>query len=403
MVGRRDVLRRALGVAAAGLGASGPLRALAADPGVELPFGNGERTLVRYPGKRPLIRLTSRPPQLETPFAVFDENVITPNDAFFVRYHLADIPLEIDPDTFRIDVKGVVATPLSLSVADLKTAFEPVELVAVNQCSGNSRGFVEPRVAGGQLANGAMGNARWRGVPLKAVLDRAGIAAGAVQVAFGGLDGPVLPETPDFAKALDIDHARDGEVMIAYAMNGEDLPWLNGFPVRLVVPGYYGTYWVKHLNEITVLDKPFDGFWMTSAYRIPDNACACTEPGQAPKRTVPIARYDVRSFVTSLADGQTTRAGSTTLRGIAFDGGYGITDVGVSTDGGRTWAATTLGADLGRYSFRAWTAATTFAKGAHEIQVRAVNRIGQSQPTQPLWNPAGYMRNVVETIRVRAV
>jgi sulfite dehydrogenase (cytochrome) subunit A len=195
-----------------------------ADDATSLPFANGDRPLARYPGKRPLIRLTTRPPQLETPFAVFNEDVITPNDAFFVRYHLADIPLSIDPDAFRIEVKGKVDRPLSLSLTDLKTGFEPVEIVAVNQCSGNSRGFFEPRVAGGQLANGAMGNARWRGVPLKAVLDKAGVQAGSRQVTFNGLDKPVLPETPDFVKALDIDHARDGEVMIAYAMNGEDLP-----------------------------------------------------------------------------------------------------------------------------------------------------------------------------------
>src|ERR1700731_2797396 len=163
-----------------------------------LPFANGERPLARYPGKRPLIRSTSRPPQLETPFAVFNEGAITPNDAFYVRYHLADIPLSIDPDAFRIEVKGKVDRPLSLSLTDLKSGFEPLEIVAVNQCSGNSRGFFEPRVAGGQFANGAMGNARWRGVPLKAVLDKAGIQAGSRQVPFNGLDEPVLPETPDF-------------------------------------------------------------------------------------------------------------------------------------------------------------------------------------------------------------
>src|SRR3954454_16155938 len=272
---RRAVV--ALGSAAL-LGQTRRLRAQAATLG----FPNGERPLVQYPGKRPMLRLTTRPPQLETPFAVFGESLITPNDAFFVRYHLADIPLRIDPEAFRIDIKGQVNSALSLSLQDLKTAFEPIEIVAVNQCSGNSRGFFEPRVAGGQLANGAMGNARWKGVPLKAVLDKAGIMPGAKQVTFNGLDGPVVPETPDFVKALDIDHARDGEVMLAYEMNGVDLPHLNGYPVRLVVPGYYGTYWVKHLNEITVIDGIYDGFWMKSAYRIPNNDCACTPPGQAP-------------------------------------------------------------------------------------------------------------------------
>jgi DMSO/TMAO reductase YedYZ molybdopterin-dependent catalytic subunit len=403
MLDRRELLKRAgAGAVAFGTGvAAGPLRALAADM-VKLPFANGERPLVKYPGKRPLLQMTARPPQLETPFSVFDEGAITPNDAFFVRYHLADVPLSIDPGTYRIEVTGKVEKPLSLSLDELK-AFDPVELVAVNQCSGNSRGLFEPRVAGGQLANGAMGNARWKGVPLKAVLDRAGVQSGARQVTFNGLDGPVIPETPDFIKALDIDHARDGEVMIAYSMNGEDLPWLNGFPVRLIVPGYYGTYWVKHLNEINVIDGVFDGFWMKTAYRIPDNACACVEPGKAPAATVPIQRFDVRSFITSPAEGGTVKAGSDTLvKGIAFDGGYGITDVVLSTDGGRSWTGAQLGKDLGRYSFREWQTMVRLPAGTHDLKVRAVNRIGQSQPQEPLWNPAGYMRNVVETVRVQA-
>lgn len=402
MLDRREFLRRAgAGALALSGGALTPFEAIAADA-VTLPFGNGERPLVQYPGKRPLIQMTARPPQLETPFSVFNEGIITPNDAFFVRYHLADLPLSIDPDTYRIDIKGKVDKPLSLSLADLK-ALEAVEIVAVNQCSGNSRGFFEPRMAGGQLGNGAMGNARWKGVPLRTVLDRAGVQAGARQVTFNGLDGPVVPETPDFVKALDIDHARDGEVMIAYAMNGEDLPWLNGYPVRLVVPGYYGTYWVKHLNEVTVVDNVFDGFWMKTAYRIPDNPCACVEPGKAASASVPINRYDVRSFITSLANGATVKADAeTTVRGIAFDGGHGITDVVLSGDGGKTWIAAQLGQDLGKYSFREWQAVIRLSAGTHDLKVRAINRIGQSQPMEPLWNPAGYMRNVVETVRVQA-
>jgi sulfite dehydrogenase len=404
VLNRRELLKHTSVAAAAlgGAGISGPLEALAAEK-IELPFGNGERALVAYPQKRPLMQMTARPPQLETPFSVFNEGVITPNDAFFVRYHLADIPLRIDPEKFRVDVKGKVTTPLSLSLQELKTSFEPIEIVAVNQCSGNSRGFFEPRVAGGQLANGAMGNARWRGVPLKAVLDKAGVMPGAKQVTFNGLDGPVVPETPDFVKALDLDHARDGEVMIAYAMNGADLPHLNGYPVRLVVPGYYGTYWVKHLNEITVVDAIYDGFWMKSAYRIPNNACACTPPGQAPTATVPINRFDVRSFITNLQEGASVKANADTpVKGIAFDGGFGITDVLLSSDGGKTWTETNLGQDLGKYSFREWQTTVRLPPGTHNLSVRAINRIGQSQPIEPLWNPAGYMRNVVETVRIRA-
>jgi DMSO/TMAO reductase YedYZ molybdopterin-dependent catalytic subunit len=401
MITRRKVWQGGTALlATAGAFGGMTLRSLAEET-VKLPFENGERPLVKYPQKRMMIGLTSRPPQLETPFSVFNEGVITPNDAFFVRYHLADVPLDIDPDTFSVEIKGKVDRPAKLSLADIKK-MPPIEIVAVNQCSGNSRGFFEPRVAGGQLGNGAMGNARWKGVSLKAVLDNAGVELGAKQVMFGGLDGPVIDKTPDFAKALDIDHARDGEVMLAYAMNGEDLPVLNGFPLRLVVPGYYGTYWVKHLNEITVLDTVLDNFWMKTAYRIPDNECACVEPGTAPKATIPINRFNVRSFITSVVDGAKIKSGDITLRGIAFDGGKGIKEVSVSTDGGATWNVATLGKDLGKYSFREWNLPVKLAPGPHVLKVKATNQAGQTQPDKALWNPSGYMRNVVETTTVTA-
>ncbi|HEY6980735.1 molybdopterin-dependent oxidoreductase [Reyranella sp.] len=395
MINRRGLIKGSSALAAA----FGPLQALADT--VTLPIGNGERPIVKYPQKRPMIGLTSRPPQLETPFSVFNEGAITPNDAFFVRYHLAGLPLDIDPDTFTVEIKGKVNKPLKLKLADLKR-MPSVDIVAVNQCSGNSRGFFEPRVPGGQSGNGAMGNARWRGVPLKAVLDQAGVQAGVKQVTFNGMDGPVLETTPDFVKALDIDHARDGEVMLAYQMNGADLPFLNGFPLRLVVPGYYGTYWVKHLNEVTVIDTVFDNFWMKSAYRIPDNDCHCVEPGTAPKATVPINRFDVRSFITSVADGAKVKAGELTLKGIAFDGGSGIKEVAVSTDDGKSWTPAKLGQDLGRYSFREWQLPVKLAAGAHVLKARATSNKGETQPATASWNPAGYMRNVIEAVHVTA-
>lgn len=367
-----------------------------------LPFPNGRRPLEKYPGKRPLIRLTARPPQLETPFAIFNQGALTPNDAFFVRYHLADLPTSIDGDAHRIVVQGAVDKPLSLSLDDLKTAFAPQEIVAVLQCSGNSRGFFDPRVGGGQLGNGAMGNARWKGVPLAAVLQKAGVKKTARQVTFDGLDGPVVDKTPDFVKALDVDHAMDGEVLIAYAMNGADLPYLNGYPVRLVVPGYFGTYWVKHLSAITLVDKTFDGFWMKTAYRIPDNECHCVPPGTKPSATVPIGRMPVRSFITNVRDGARVKRGKLALKGIAFDGSDGIAEVYVSTDGMRSWTKATLGPDLGKYSFREWRATVRLARGKHDLAVRAVTRAGRTQPETAQWNPAGYMRNVIETVRVKA-
>lgn len=386
------------------LGAAVSRRLSAADT-ITMPFANGERELVAYPQKRPLIRLTSRPPQLETPFEIFNDGITTPNDAFFVRYHLSEIPTNVDPAAHRIRVRGRVNQPLDLSIAELKKIADPVELVAVNQCSGNSRGFFTPRTNGGQLGNGAMGNARWTGVPLKKVLEKAGVMAGAKQVTFRGLDRAPLDATPAFVKALDLDHALDGEVMIAWAMNGADIPMLNGFPVKLIVPGYYGTYWIKHLSDIEVVENVFDGFWMASAYRVPDNPTRSSEPGETVKSTVPISRFNVRSFITSVADGATLAVGRETIvRGIAFDGGDGIRDVAFSSDDGQSWQAASLGDDAGRYSFREWRIAFTPTRaGEHLLRVRAVNRSGETQPMKALWNAPGYMRNVVETLRVQAV
>ncbi len=400
---RRLVVASGAGIATAvGLGAfSRPARAQ--DASVDLPIANGHRRLVAFPEKRPLIVLTSRPPQLETPFEVFNDGLITPNDAFFVRYHNAGIPTSIDGDTHVINIGGNAAgKPFELTMADLRTRFKPVELVAVNQCSGNSRALFNPRVTGGQLTNGAMGNARWVGVPLKDVLARAEIKASAKQVTFDGLD-MALMGGGDFVKALDVGQAMDGEVMLAYQMNGADLPMLNGYPVRLVVPGFYGTYWVKHLSEIQVIDQVFDGFWMKPAYRVPDNACACVEPGTAPAATRPIGRFNVRSFITSLSDGARVPAGSAmAVRGIAFDGGQGIREVAWSVDGGQSWREAALGQELSRFSFREFTFGFTPQAGTHDLRVRAFNRSGESQPMEALWQPAGYMRNVVESVKILA-
>jgi sulfite dehydrogenase (cytochrome) subunit A len=402
---RRELLS-ALGAMAATMLAAPAIEARAsAAKRIVLPFQNGERDLVAFPQKRPLIVLTSRPPQLETPFAVFNEGPLTPNDAFFVRYHWSGIPYAVDPQSFRLRVSGKVNAPLDLSLGELKRLAEPLDVVAVNQCSGNSRGYFSPRVNGGQLSNGAMGNARWTGVPLKKVLEKAGIQAGAIQVSFSGLDRPPLEASPAFVKALALEHALDGEVMLAWAMNGEDLPLLNGYPLRLVVPGHYGTYWVKHVSDITVLDQAYDGFWMSRAYRIPDNPCACVAPGTTPAATIPINRFNVRSFVTNLSDGGKVPVGRhTTVQGIAFDGGDGISAVAFSADGGRSWSDARLGRDLGKYSFRTWTAPFKPAtRGLYSLKVRAVNRKGETQPMDATWNPAGYMRNVVETVNVSAV
>jgi hypothetical protein len=256
-------------------------------------------------------------------------------------------------------------------------------------------------VLGGQWGDGAMGNAVWSGVRLQDILKSVGVRQGAVDVTFDGLDKPAFPSVPDFVKALALERImNDPDVIVAYEMNGARLPMLNGFPARLVVPGWYATYWVKNLSEIAVLTDRFEKFWMKPGYRIPDTPCGCVPPGTAPKATVPINRMTVRSFIAAPAAGSRVAVGQpVTLKGIAFDGGYGIPEVLVSDDEGASWRRATLGPDLGRYSFREWSAVwTPRSAGTARLMVRAVNGIGESQGHQPLWNPAGYLRNVIEQV-----
>jgi sulfite dehydrogenase len=356
--------------------------------------------MARFPEKVPMRVITDRAPCLETPWRYFRED-LTPNEAFYVRWHLEAIPTTVDLHTWRLKVAGHVQTPLELSLDELRQL--PREsIVAVNQCSGNSRGLFDPRVPGSQWGNGGMGNARWTGVRLRDLLDRAGLRAGAVQVAFDGLDVGPMPSVPDYVKALDVDRAREPEVLVAIAMNDAPLPMLNGFPARLVVPGWYATYWVKALTDITVLDRRFEGFWMAPAYRIPHNATAEETPQALSPATVPINRMNVRSlFVRPESDASIPAGQPFTLDGIAFDGGDGIRKVEVSTDGG-TWTEAALGSDLGRFSFRRWTAEWTPTAGEHRLRVRATSGSGEEQPAVPRWNRSGYMRNVIEEVRVHA-
>jgi sulfite dehydrogenase (cytochrome) subunit A len=364
------------------------------------PAKTGTRKPPHYPEKTELILLTDRPPQLETPLRYFLAD-LTPNDAFFVRWHLSGIPTTVDLRTFRLEVGGRVSKPLSLSLNDLQSKFEPAALVAVCQCAGNSRSLFEPRVPGGQWGNGAMGNARWKGVRLKDVLDAAGVLPGAVQVGLHGLDVPPIEKTPRFQKSLQLEHARDGEVMIAYEMNGEPLPMLNGFPIRLVVPGWYATYWVKALSSITVLDQPLKTFWMDKAYRIPDNADANEDPQHLSPATVPISRMAVHSIFVRPEPDEQLRAGQKyELAGVANDGGSGIRRVEVSKDGGRSWSDATLGTDLGKYSWRRWRAEwTPPAKGTYHLMVRATSNSGETQRTAQ-WNRSGYQRDIIEQLDV---
>ncbi len=358
---------------------------------------------LRFPQKVALRAINDRAPCLETPWQYYRHD-LTPNEAFYVRWHLEGIPTHVDLRTWRLRIDGHVERPLELSMEDLRRV-EPVSLVAVNQCSGNSRSLFAPRVPGGQWVNGAMGNARWTGVRLRDLMRQAGLRAGAKQVTFQGLDEAPLPTVPDFVKALELDHANQEEVMVVYEMNGAPLPMLNGFPVRLIVPGWYATYWVKALSHIAVLDHRFIGYWMATAYHIPATPGANETPESPAQKTIPISRMNVRSFFVSPDQNARVPVGQhCELQGIAFDEGHGIRQVEVSLDGGANWSAARLGDDLGRFSFRRWRAEWTPAsRGEYRLQVRAVNNTGASQPAQSNWNRGGYMRNVIEEIQVTAV
>jgi DMSO/TMAO reductase YedYZ molybdopterin-dependent catalytic subunit len=387
---RRDLL-----LAAAGgwlLGESA--RAAAAEA------GNASELLGTLTGKKPLIRRAWRPPNYETPLADLVP-AFTPNDAFFVRYHLAVIP-EIDADTWRLKVGGAAAQrPLTLTLRDLRHDYRRVTLAAVNQCSGNRRGLFVPRVPGVQWRNGAMGNAEWSGVRLRDVLNKAGVAAGAVEVVFSGADAPVLPATPAFVKSLPIERALDENTLIAFEMNGRALPHWNGAPARLVVPGWTGTYWVKHLTGIRVETTPFDGFWMKSAYRIPTGAF----PGvrfktQETAETTPITEMLVNSLITSHMTGARLKRGAhVELAGKAWDGGSGIAAVEVSTDGRQSWREAALGRDLGGFAWREFRYRLDTSKaGPLEVAVRARSRGGATQPDKLTFNPSGYHDNIVQAL-----
>jgi len=396
---RRDFIKGA-GV----LGAAAVVTSASANEFVDLhlPGGPSKRELTSaFPQKGTMILQRTRAPLLETPFEVFDRGVFTPNDQFFVRWHWAGIPTEVDVPTFKLGVRGHVNCALSLSVQEL-LAMPTVELAAVNQCSGNSRGIFQPRVPGGQWRNGAMGNARWTGVPLRHVLDMAGVKAGAIAVRFDGLDEPSVADGPDYLKSIDIDHARDGEVMLAYLMNGQQLPLLNGFPVRLIVPGWFSTYWVKMLSDIEVLDKPDENFWMKTAYRIPDTPNANVKPSEIGFKTVPINRMVPRSFFTNVSDGTSVKPDAPVeVRGIAFGGDCGVREVDLSSDGGNSWQRAALGRDEGKYGFREWSTQVMAPKsGALELRVRCTNEKSEAQPAEANWNGGGYMRNVIERVRL---
>jgi DMSO/TMAO reductase YedYZ molybdopterin-dependent catalytic subunit len=388
----RDVL------AAAKLGSSAELGF------AEIPDGAlAEQVLYALPGKLPLIKKTFRPPNFETPVQYF-RTPITRNDAFFVRWHLSAIP-EVTLKDWRLSVGGESAErELELTMAELRR-FKPAQVTAVNQCSGNRRGLFEPHVTGVEWGIGAMGNAVWRGARLKDVLEKAGVKSGALEVVLDGADRGANEKTPDFVKSIPIDVAMRDEVLVAYEMNGKPLPHWNGYPARLVVPGWTGTYWVKQLASVRIVSQPEKGFWMSAAYRLPRGRFKTpTFASQLYAPNEPITTMVVNSLITSLRFGQKVPRGKPLeVRGVAWDGGSGIARVEVSTDGSR-WSEAKLGKDLGRYSFREFShSIPTREAGSLVIMARATAESGETQVEQLVHNPPGYHHNVIQRLYVEVI
>lgn len=312
---------------------------------------------------------------------------------------MSQLLTKIDADTFRLRVTGAVDKTLSISLNELRTEYPQDSVMALAMCTGNFRATFSPRVPGNQWRKGSMGNAMWKGVRLKEILSRAGIQATAVDVTFQGLEQPALPGIAPFVKSLNAAHAMDGEVLVAYEMNGQPIPMLNGYPLKLVVPGWYATYWVGALSKITVLKEKYTGYWMTKSYLVPDNANYNEHPDSLTEKRVPATGINLHSIFVAPEDGEMLEAGKThTIEGLAFDNGTGIAKVDISTDSGRTWTNATLNPVLGKYAWRRWKYNwTPESAGKYQLAVRATDSKGKTQPATQ-WNRSGYARGFVERI-----
>jgi sulfoxide reductase catalytic subunit YedY len=402
MMERRDFFKKAAVAAGAATLGSTTLEAAV----THQPVDNRKPMDVAFPEKRPLIVYSDRPPLLETPRDVFT-SVLTPNDQFFVRWHMPDIPQYIDPDTFTISVNGLVNKELQISLNDLKTKFEQVDVTAVLQCGGNSRSAFTPTAGGIQWGSGAMGCARWRGVRLKDLLDKAGLKKEAAWIGFNGSEKAAYYETPNFIRELKLDEL-DDHVILAYEMNGEDLPYLNGYPLRLIIPGSYSDSWVKMLSNITVTNEYKKLFFMDIAYRVPDNECECETPEKKFPKTKPITKMNVKSIIGyPTSETILSHKSEVVVRGVAWDDGHGIKKVMVSIDAGKTWNEALLDSGrLGRYAYRAFRFSfKPMGYGKVSIMAKAINNLGEEQPLSKdiPWNHGGYKYNGIDQVTVEVV
>lgn len=338
----------------------------------------------------------AHPLNCETPVPSLVGGVVMPSARFYVRNHF-QIP-NLDPDTFRLDVGGLVERPLSLGVRDLHN-MRSQTLVATLECAGNGRTLFSPSIEGEKWNLGAVSTAEWTGVPLSEVLDRAGVRTGAREVLFRGADSGTVDDRSEpirFERSLELDQAREGEVLLAYAMNGEPLPVQHGFPVRLVVPGWYAVASVKWLTEIEIIDQPFTGHYQAEKYRY-----EWERDGQVVREPVTLQR--VRALITEPTTNEQVPCGDLTIRGVAWSGASPIARVEVSVgDGG--WQEAHLVGERKRHSWQWWELITRVQEpGVSTLRARATDMADRTQPERAEWNRLGYGNNSIHEVSVRIV
>ncbi|MEO7275724.1 MAG: sulfite oxidase [Vicinamibacterales bacterium] len=319
------------------------------------------------------------PRNLESPVSALHD-FVTATDSFYVRNHFPEP--EIDPATWRLTVEGAVERAIGLTYREL-LAMPSRSLTATLECAGNGRAFLDPKAHGAQWAVGAVGNAEWTGVRLSEVLARAGLAPNAVAVILEGADqgevegDPCSPGAIRYAHSLPVAKACSGEVLIAYQMNGAALTRAHGFPVRVIVPGWYGMVSVKWLQRLVVTDQPFHGFFESVHY-------TRWERPQGTPTLCPITEMQVKAVILDPAVGATIAAGAPlTISGRAWTGTGTIARVELSVDRGRTWTDARLTSPALEYAWRAWECEWTApAPGCHELMARATDTSGRTQPMQ---------------------
>jgi len=381
---RRDFLRTA-STAVLAAGAAHPLLAWAADSAD-----------ISVPGKDGMIVRSYRFLDLETPVEFMTE-WITPINHFFVRNHMYP-PAKIDASAWKLTITGEVEKPITLTLADLEK-IPARSVVTILECAGNGRSLQNPKVPGIQWGKGAVGNARFSGPSLKALLEKAGLKDTAKHVQFRGLD-QVPGKVPAFVRSIPIEKALDADTLVATRMNGEIIPAHHGYPARAITPGWVGAASCKWLSEITVLDKPAEGNFMSPGYRFPDTPGKPGEPVK-PEDTHSLTALTVKSTIAGPSDGAKLKRGAQRIQGVAWAGEAEIAKVEISTDGGSSWNAAQLGKDQAKYAWRLWSYQWKPTKsGDYIILSRATDSQGRVQPEAAVWNPSGYLYNAYDQAKV---